>query len=656
MAGTTAGSRGGPSAVGRWRRQFDELVRYVPDGTTIPEERWAARHKGVIVSLLAHVPFLLVLGLYEGTESAVTGATLPSIPTPLVLGQVGIVVAIALLANWSRFGRRARTAIGSFGLMTTSTLMVQFSGGYIEAHFHFFVVMAVVALYEDWLPFLIGLGYVATGHVVFSLINPANVYNHPAAIEYPFAWAGIHAAFILALSAALMTNWYSIERSREESEARLEQVEERTEQIQEVEEAKAEAERQREAVEEMAETLERKATEYGTVMARCADGDLTQRMGTESDNESMREIATTFNAMMDDIEGTVVDIQTFADVVADESERAATSATEVREASEQVSESTQEIVVGAERQNEDLLAVADETGSLSASVEEVAAAANQVATAAEAAAARGEDAQQHAREAIEDMNAVERRTVQTVEEVESLDEEMKRIGDIVELIDGIAEQTNLLALNASIEAARAGEAGEGFAVVADEIKGLATEAGRATDDIEGIIDGIVASTEEAVDDMQATGESVTEGVDTVESALEALDDVVEGFEETNQGVQEIDDATADQASSTEEVVGMVEEVASVSEQTTAEASNVSAAAEEQTASVNEVAESVQSLSDRADRLHSLLERFEVDGAAGATDVTAAGRSISTGSGDSAVENVVNPPGPASTDGGTDRRN
>ena len=32
-------------------------------------------------------------------------------------------------------------------------MLVHFSGGYVEMHFHFFVMLAVIAMYQDWLPY-----------------------------------------------------------------------------------------------------------------------------------------------------------------------------------------------------------------------------------------------------------------------------------------------------------------------------------------------------------------------------------------------------------------------------------------------------------------------------------------------------------------------
>ncbi|MBV8061813.1 MAG: hypothetical protein JO126_03685 [Alphaproteobacteria bacterium] len=71
----------------------------------------------------------------------------------------------------------------------------------------------------------------------------------------------------------------------------------------------------------------------------------------------------------------------------------------------------------------------------------------------------------------------------TQDKIGTMRETTSKIDTVVGLINQIAGQTNLLALNATIEAARAGEAGRGFAIVAAEVKALATQTGRATEEI-----------------------------------------------------------------------------------------------------------------------------------------------------------------------------
>ncbi len=92
--------------------------------------------------------------------------------------------------------------------------------------------------------------------------------------------------------------------------------------------------------------------------------------------------------------------------------------------------------------------------------------------------------------------------------IRQLAESSGRIGEVVDLISDIAEQTNLLALNATIEAARAGESGKGFAVVASEVKSLASQTGKATEEISAQVCDIQSVTQGAVAAIEGFGKMV----------------------------------------------------------------------------------------------------------------------------------------------------
>ncbi len=627
------------------------IARYVentPNGTEIPDESFRNRHRGILLFTAAILPFVFGVSRLTGVES-ITGAELPAIPMAHSLAGTGLVAGLLLVAAVPQLPRRLRSALAAFAFMTVAAVLAYFTGGFIEAHFLYFVGVGVVAMYEDWVPFGITIGYVATQHSVFGLIEWFTVYNHPAAMANPVVWGGIHAVGVLMLATAITFLWQSLaiqrQRARREIQEKLDEVEEAK---QVAEEKQREAARQKEEITALNRALEATAEEYQTAMRACADGDLTRRLDDSVDNDAMASIARAFNDMIDDFERTVLDIQSFAERVSSASADVAERSTELKRSSIDVEESVSGVAARAEQQDERLQTVAGEVGDMSATVEEIASSSEEVAATAETAVDRGNAGREHASDATGEIAAIESQADEVADEIAALNEQMDEIGEIADVIRGITEQTNILALNASIEAANADASGDGFAVVANEVKSLAEEASDATDDIERRIGTARAVTDGAVTSIEEMTERVETGAETIEETISMFDDIATAIEEAEGGIAEISSATDDQAASAEEVASMVDDVSETSQSTARDAADVAERTAGQVESLEETLEDAQELADMATDLTERVESFETADRDDGIDPTASAPADSGSAGGAASSAA-----PARPDGGRD---
>jgi serine phosphatase RsbU (regulator of sigma subunit)/anti-sigma regulatory factor (Ser/Thr protein kinase)/PAS domain-containing protein len=185
---------------------------FLPAGAGLPESLWRVRHAAVVWLLVAHTVGIPLFALARGWD--LNHVVLESLPVPFLTAA----------AAWRALSRRARAVAASLALLTSSAILVHLSGGVIEMHFHFFVMIGVVSLYQDWIPFITAVGYVLIHHGAVGVLDPGAVYNHQAAVQGPWKWAGIHAGFIGAASVAALVRWRLSEEAvleRQNAEQRL---------------------------------------------------------------------------------------------------------------------------------------------------------------------------------------------------------------------------------------------------------------------------------------------------------------------------------------------------------------------------------------------------------------------------------------------------
>ncbi len=178
---------------GRWIA----LKHWLPKGQLLPEHVLLRRHRSICRLLWLHVPALFVFGMLVGHHSLLH-----------VAFDVSCVALCGVGASYEGFRLKARVIAASFGLITCSAVLVDLWNGITEAHFHFFVMIGVLTLYQDWTPFLVAIGYVVVHHGLGGVISPASVYgDNPQAVKHPWVWALIHGGFVLAASVAHVVAW-----------------------------------------------------------------------------------------------------------------------------------------------------------------------------------------------------------------------------------------------------------------------------------------------------------------------------------------------------------------------------------------------------------------------------------------------------------------
>ena len=427
----------------------------LPQGIGVTDEAWDRRHRVIQMVLWSFVPVLIAIAMVQGY--GLLHALLETAPLAL------LAIAAARLGTSEQ-----QTVATCIGLLLACAVLVHFTGGMTEAHFSFFVMIPLIALYQDVKAFVIAIGFVVVHHIGVTLIAPDSVFNHAAAQNKPLLWAGIHAGFVVALVAVVLVFW----RFAEESQIELAVM------VREVEARAAQSDQAARSATAAAAHLEELTGQLRESAAQAA------RETQEAQRNAERR-----QAVLDRAAGFEQSVQGVVATVAATSHQLEASARSLGALADETSRQASSVAAASEAVSGNVQSVADATGELSECIGEIG---RQVSLSSTIANRAVDDAQT------------------TTVTVGGLSDAVGRIGPFVQLINGIAGQTRLLALNATIEAARAGEAGKGFAVVASEVQSLANETARATQEIGNQIADIEHATHDAVAAIQTIGATINE--------------------------------------------------------------------------------------------------------------------------------------------------
>lgn len=359
------------------------------------------------------------------------------------------------------------------------------------------------------------------------------------------------------------------------------------------------------------ERMIRPLKDMEAAVSKIADGDLTVEEINVNRRDEIGRLADRFNHMTSQLKTIIKEVGLHTQHVAASSEQLMASAEETSKATEQISNTMQDIFSGAEqqlRQAEQTALAADE---MKTSIHQIVQRTSETVQSAEHASSLAKDGERSLEKVVHQMQNIQSIAQNLGNIIMVLNGQSKDIENIIKVISDIADQTNLLALNASIEAARAGEHGKGFSVVASEVRKLAEQSTSSAKQITEIIAKIQENTLHAKSTMELANTEVDNGMAAIEGAGSNFSLIKDSIEKVLSEIEDITNKANSVVEGTDQVVAAVNQSAQIAQEATAGTETAASAAEEQLASMEEVSASATALANQAEELQRLLEKFKL---------------------------------------------
>lgn len=346
-------------------------------------------------------------------------------------------------------------------------------------------------------------------------------------------------------------------------------------------------------------------------MALIAEGDFSEEPLHKQSNDEIGHLAVATNQMSDNMRILLDDIQNVSESVTVQSEGLTRSSFEIKEGSNKVAETMEDLAAGSETQAHRASNLATQMSSLTASIQEVNANGVFIQQSSEEVLQMTNEGASLMALSTEQMMRIDQIVFEAVEKVKGLDAHTREISELVSVIHDIADQTNLLALNATIEAARAGEHGKGFAVVADEVRKLAEQSSRSVTNITEIVHSIQNESVTVVSSLQTGYEEVEEGSEQIKVTGETFKEISAAVTDMASRIDTVTENLMSVQTDTEQMNDSIGEIAAISEESAAGIEQTSMTTRQISLAMEEVSTSVHELENMADELNGLVNRFKL---------------------------------------------
>lgn len=339
------------------------------------------------------------------------------------------------------------------------------------------------------------------------------------------------------------------------------------------------------------------------------EADLTKKVIVKNKDE-FGQLAQSFNSFTHSLTQIVKQISSSSEQVAASSEELSASAEESKSTSEHISRAMQMAADSNVKQSSMTEKSAESITELLDSISSVASNTGNIADLSSSMRDKAEIGSKSVNKMLDQMKFIDKSVDSAGNGLQTLVASTAEISDISSLITTISEQTNLLALNAAIEAARAGEQGKGFAVVAEEVRKLADETNKSANHIQSVVATIQNESIETVNNIKVVQENASSGIVLSQETTGNFNEILNLVEQVTSQIQEVAAATQQLTSGVEVIQHTVHTLAAGTKETSANTEAVANSSQEQLHSMGEISYAAESLSQLAEELQTVINRFK----------------------------------------------